>query len=103
MKIDAKKKLSEYEVEKMSRNPHAMYLHALKTHKRLPDRLHESMMLFSFDPEFGQCVKDYLMWHASCEERDRASSSQRRVELVAACSLLFAVFSYLSAFVFLVL
>ena len=98
--------LSNSDIEMMSRDPRAMYLHSLQTNGRLPDSLHEAMLLFSFDPEFGQCVKDYLMWSASCEKINEAMERLRRfdrkVELVAVCSFLFATLSYLSAILFLV-
>lgn len=72
--------LSASDEEEMISNPQAMYLHSLRTHKRLPERLHEAMLLFSFDPEFRNEVRLYMDWVSACEERDARMQSYMRSE-----------------------
>lgn len=74
--------LSESEMDEMVSDPQAMYLHSLRTHKRLPDRLHEAMLLFSFHPNFRREVQLYLLWVADCEEREVHMKAFRRSEIL---------------------
>lgn len=73
--------LSESDEESMMSNPQSMYLYSLRTHKRLPGRLHDAMLLFSFHPEFRHEVKHYLDWVSACEERDARMELYRRSEV----------------------
>lgn len=72
--------LSDEQVEAMVSDPVAMYLHSLRTHKRLPERMHEAMLLHSFSPAFSRDVQNYLLWVAACEEREARMNSFRRSE-----------------------
>ena len=55
--------------EKLLNSPIDMYLYSLSTKQRLPDELHEAMLLWSFDIELNEYVKSYLSWIKTCEER----------------------------------
>lgn len=46
-----------------------MYLYSLSIHDKLPEKLHEAMLLWSFHPEQKNYVKDYLIWVETCEKR----------------------------------
>lgn len=46
-----------------------MYSYSLSLHDKLPEKLHEAMLLWSFDPESKDYVKDYLIWVDICEKR----------------------------------
>ena len=67
--------LSDEDIKEMETNPQAMYLYALRTHRRLPDRLHEAMLLHSFNSEHRQDVRMYMLWVSSCEERHARTES----------------------------
>ena len=88
--------LSESDMDEMASDPQVMYLHSLRTHKRLPNRLHEAMLLFSFHPDSRLSVQHYLLWVAACEEREAHMKSFRRSErlrdfVLAASMLLVSV------------
>lgn len=72
--------LSEADMETMKGDPMAMYLHSLRTFSRLPEKLHEAMILHAFDPDYSKSVRDYLEWVRSCEERDARNADHRRRE-----------------------
>lgn len=72
--------LSEEDMDRMESDPQSMYLYSLRTHKRLPGRLHEAMLLHSFSPEFREDVQMYLFWVSSCEEREARMESYKKSE-----------------------
>ena len=72
--------LGREEVERMKSDPVCMYLHSLRTHSRLPEELHESMLIHSLDPASSERVRDYLEWVSACEERDERMDLFRRRE-----------------------
>jgi hypothetical protein len=72
--------LSEEDMDKMESEPQSMYMYSLRTHKRLPDRLHEAMLLHSFSAEHRLDVQMYLQWVSACEERDARMDSFKRSE-----------------------
>lgn len=59
-------------------DPGELYLFSLRTGRRLPDQLHEHMMLWSFDDNAAPVVKDYLEWIEHCKRRDEAAELTRR-------------------------
>lgn len=95
--------LSDSDVEKMISDPQAMYYHALRTHKRLPERLHEAMLLFSFHPEFREEVRQYLNWVVVCEERDARMESYKKSELFRDRIIFGSLFLVVVAYVILVI
>lgn len=70
--------LSEADKEKIKGDPVAMYIHSIRTSSRLPEDLHESMILHAFDPAHSESVRGYLEWARSCEERDARDAEYRR-------------------------
>lgn len=72
--------LSDEDVDRMAVDPQAMYIYSLRTHKRLPGKLHEAMLLHSFSNEHRQDVQMYLQWVSACEERDARMESYYRSE-----------------------
>lgn len=60
-------------------SPEKMYMLSLRTHNRLPDRLHEAMVMWSFDPAQSDYVKMYLDWARHCDEM---RASRERFERV---------------------
>jgi hypothetical protein len=55
--------------EQLMASPVDMYLYALAIRDRLPDNLHQAMIMWSFDPNQNEHVQRYLEWVGSCEER----------------------------------
>lgn len=55
--------------EQLMASPMDMYLYALSLRDRLPEHLHQAMLMWSFDPKQNQHVQAYLEWVTSCEER----------------------------------
>lgn len=99
--------LSESDMERMKRDPVAMYLHSLRTHSRLPQNLHEAMLIHSLDPMMDCHVKSYLEWVDACERREESSRMLRRREAMLdgliLGSMVFGMLGYVSLLVFLVL
>lgn len=58
----------------MKHSPEEMYRHSIRTGRKLPDELHEAMLLWSFDPKQEGIVKEYLVWVKTCEEREKYRS-----------------------------
>lgn len=55
--------------EQLMASPTDMYLYALALRDKLPEHLHQAMLMWSFDPKQNQYVQMYLEWATSCEER----------------------------------
>lgn len=72
--------LTEDQKKSIRSDPSAMYMYSLRCMERLPDDLHEAMLLAAFDPNHSQLVKHYLEWAASCEERATRTEKLRRHE-----------------------
>lgn len=53
--------------EQLMRNPEAMWNASLSARTRLPDDLHEAMMLWSFDPKQSHWVQYYADWVDHCD------------------------------------
>lgn len=67
--------------DQLMASPEKMYLKALATRERLPDRFHEAMMLWSFDPSGSVYCKMYLDWVSHCEEmRNHREKLHSRIE-----------------------
>jgi hypothetical protein len=64
--------------EQLISSPADMYLYSLALKDRLPDELHNAMLVWSFDPEEKAHVQAYLSWVASCDERKRARKDWER-------------------------
>lgn len=95
--------LSESDEEAMMSNPQSMYLYSLRTHKRLPGRLHDAMLLFSFHPEFRDEVRHYLDWVVACEERNARMESYRKSEAFRDRMILGSMVLVVVAYVFVAL
>lgn len=66
----------------LTSSPRDMYLYSLETKEKLPEHLHEAMMLWSFhpDPEIKEYVKMYLDWTERCEVRRKYKEKfERRI------------------------
>jgi len=72
--------LTDEDIARVRRCPASMYMLSLRKHARLPDELHEAMLLFSFDPDHADCVRSYLEWAKSCDDRADALKRFRRLE-----------------------
>jgi hypothetical protein len=64
--------------EQFMASPRDMYLYALALRGKLPDHLHQSMMMWSFVPKQNQYAQMYLEWVTSCEERKLAKERWER-------------------------
>jgi hypothetical protein len=73
-------RLPEEEMERMKSDPVAMYIHSLRIQSRLPEELHESMLIHSLDPASSENVRSYLEWVSACEEREERMVVFRRRE-----------------------
>jgi len=58
--------------EQLLSSPMDMYLYSLAIRDRLPDDLHDAMLVWSFDPKEKEHVQAYISWVASCDERKKA-------------------------------
>lgn len=63
------------------KSPEKMYTLSLRTQKRLPDRLHEAMVMWSFDPAQSAYVKMYIDWVDHCEEMNAARERLERQQI----------------------
>jgi hypothetical protein len=55
--------------EQLMASPVDMYLYSLAIRDRLPENLHQAMLMWSFDPKQNEHVQAYLTWATSCKER----------------------------------
>lgn len=77
--VDCALPLTKELSESIKSDPSAMYMYSLRCMKRLPDELHEAMLLAAFDPAHSAMVRHYLEWAAACDDRAaRAFVSRRR-------------------------
>lgn len=85
-------------------SPEKMYMLSLRIRGRLPDRLHEAMVMWSFDPSQSDYVKMYLDWTRHCDEmrvsRERLERTLRNHDRILFCMMLFSGFVLLSIFLF---
>lgn len=58
----------------MKHSPEEMYRHSIRMGRKLPDELHEAMLLWSFDPMHEDTVREYLEWVKTCEARKKYRS-----------------------------
>jgi hypothetical protein len=49
-------------------SPEKMYLMSLNTREKLPERMHEAMLLWSFDPSASVYCQLYFDWISHCEK-----------------------------------
>lgn len=80
--------------EQLMASPMDMYLYALALRDRLPEHLHQAMIMWSFDPKQNLHVQAYLEWAKSCEERkiakerwDKKFARNERIMKIAMVSL----------------
>jgi hypothetical protein len=59
-------------------DPKELFLFSLRTGKKLPDELHNAMILWSFDDKHVEVVKDYFEWAEHCVRRDEAMEQTRK-------------------------
>jgi hypothetical protein len=64
--------------EQLMASPMDMYMYALAIRDRLPENLHQAMIMWSFDPKQNEYVQMYLEWAKSCEERKTAKKRWER-------------------------
>lgn len=81
-------------------DPQELYFLSIRTGRKLPDDLHNSMLLWSFDDKMSGIVKEYLEWADHCQHRDelenklrermrKIDQNERLVSLVALVSMFF--------------
>lgn len=88
--------------EQLMASPVDMYLYSLAIRERLPEKLHQAMLMWSFDPNQNEHVQRYLEWVESCEERKVAKERWEKkfarnerimkVLMIALGALIFAMF-----------
>lgn len=54
--------------EDLISSPEKMYMLSLVSRERLPEELHNAMLLWSFDSNMGPYVQMYLEWSSHCDE-----------------------------------
>lgn len=59
--------IPDSEIEEIIYDPNKMLMMSMQIQKILPSRLHEAMLLFSFDPNHRETVKFYIEWCATCK------------------------------------
>jgi hypothetical protein len=62
----------EFDEDKMKSSPSDLYLHSLRIQQRLPQELHDAMMLWSFHPDGKEHARMYLEWVEHCELREES-------------------------------
>lgn len=72
--------LTDEERKSIKSDPAAMYMYSLRCMERLPDDLHEAMLLAAFDPTHSWMVKHYLEWAIACDERAIRTEKARMQE-----------------------
>lgn len=84
--------LGDLKEEDFVSSPEKMYMLSMRIHDRLPDRLHESMLMWSFDPKQSDYVKMYLNWVGHCDEmkasRERTQRMLRNHDRTLFCMML---------------
>lgn len=50
------------ERERLAANPQEMLRYSMAWRSKLPEDLHRSMILWSFDPRWSQCASFYFQW-----------------------------------------
>lgn len=58
--------------EELIKSPLEMYLYALSIKEKLPEDLHNAMLLWSYDQDSSEYVKSYLDWLERCDERKKS-------------------------------
>jgi hypothetical protein len=53
-------------------SPSDLYLHSLRIKQKLPQELHDAMMLWSFHPDGKEHARMYLEWVEHCELREES-------------------------------
>lgn len=78
--------------EQLMASPVDMYLYSLSLRGKLPENLHQAMLMWSFDPKQNEHVQEYLKWIALCDERrtfrERMNKSFERNERIIKTSML---------------
>ena len=69
-----------YYDENIKTSPEEMYLLSLKIHQKLPEELHDAMILWSFNVDKKHIVQDYLFWVHHTEQRKNYREKIRRLE-----------------------
>lgn len=64
--------------DELKQSPEKMYLLSLATKEKLPDGLHDAMMLWSFDKSSKPYVQMYLEWINHCEDMANSRISFER-------------------------
>jgi len=59
-------------------DPEELYLFSLRTGRKLPEELHNHMLLWSFDERGSRVAKDYMEWIEHCRLRDETVERTRR-------------------------
>ncbi len=84
-KTDCSEELKKFLIE----SPERMYSHSLSTCEKLPDELHEAMLVWSFDSKKSEVVRMYLEWvdrveyhRLSLKKFEDAHRAQERILLV---------------------
>lgn len=64
------------ERENLSRLPHMMLSISLSRRERLPEDLHQSMVMWSFHPDFHDCTRMYFQWVSIVEQTNKKTFLQ---------------------------
>lgn len=72
-------------------SPEKMYMYALRSRRRLPEELHNAMMMWAYDPACKTYVVMYLDWIKHCEKMDGYKARMRRRELMGDKALAFSM------------
>ena len=80
-------------------SPMKLYFYSRRTAKKLPQNLHEAMLLWSFDEEGKPYAKAYLNWIDECERRvDAKVRFERKCLLMTIICWLASGLSFFSFF-----
>jgi hypothetical protein len=91
----------EFDEDEIKSSPSDLYLHSLRIKQRLPQELHDAMMLWSFHPDGKEYARMYLEWVERCDlweesrvrfERDRKNFDRFHSISMVVCGVAFLIF-----------
>lgn len=97
----------EFDEDEIKSSPSDLYLYSLRIKQRLPQELHDAMMLWSFHPDGKEYARMYLEWVEHCELREESRVRfERRMKnidrahsfLMVVCGVAFLILSLMGLY-----
>lgn len=78
----------EIDPEDIGESCEKLYIYSLRIKRRLPQELHEKMLLWSYSDEGEMCVRLYLSWVERCEELEERRKRHEKFEKTQEAAML---------------